>query len=248
MNSPEITLSFNEIMFFFSRAAMGVGLPYGLSEDFGRISVWIAASGLDPAAITSNALKSIDEAQSSLCSSQTENDTETILKPSEEKQLSALMAGPTVCDWISTKDTEITEYKNYCTKNIDYPFLIAAAVGALNNGNWEISWQDYKGFPCSVLTDQHGNWKKSWDSAFDISSMSASTNVIIKSVDSSFFNTEKWKGKTNYYEKNRERILETGVKLYDTWPIIHSYFCRCLVPSTEETRISGAGAGLVDTD
>ena len=41
---------------------------------------------------------------------------------------------------------------------------------ALNNGNWEISWQDYKGFPCSVLTDQHGNWKKSWDSAFDISS------------------------------------------------------------------------------
>ena len=132
MKSPEITLSFNEIMFFFSRAAMGVGLPYGLSEDFGRISVWIAASGLDPAAITSNALKSIDEAQSSLCSSQTENDTETILKPSDEKQLSALMAGPTVCDWISTKDTEITEYKNYCTKNIDYPFLIAAAVGALN--------------------------------------------------------------------------------------------------------------------
>ena len=248
MNSPEIILSFNEIMFFFSRAAMGVGLPYGLAEDFGRSSVWIAASGLDPAAITSNALKSIDESQSSLCSSQTENDTETILKSSEEKQLSALLAGPTVCDWISTKDPEILEYQYYRAKKIDYPFMIAVAVGALKSGNWEISWQDCEGFSSSVLIDQHGNWKTSWDSAVNISSMSDSTDVTIKSVHSSLLNTEKWKGKTNYYDKNRERILKTGVQVFDNWPIIHSYFCRCLVLSTEETRISGAGAGLVDTD
>ncbi|GIT04514.1 MAG: hypothetical protein CM1200mP28_17730 [Deltaproteobacteria bacterium] len=29
---------------------------------------------------------------------------------------------------------------------------------------------------------------------------------------------------------------------------IYSFFKRCLVPSTEESRKSGAGAGLVDTD
>ena len=60
MNSPEIVLSFNEVMFYFSRAAVGAGLPYGLADEFGRSSIWIAAGGLDPAAITSNALKSLD--------------------------------------------------------------------------------------------------------------------------------------------------------------------------------------------
>ena len=109
-------------MFFFSRAAMGVGLPYGLAEDFGRISVWIAASGLDPAAITSNALKSIDEAQSSLCSSQTENDTETILKPSEEKQLSALMAGPTVLTGFQQKIQKLQNMRIIAQKTLTILF------------------------------------------------------------------------------------------------------------------------------
>ena len=34
MNSPQIVLSFNEIMFFFTRAAVGAGLPYGFALIF----------------------------------------------------------------------------------------------------------------------------------------------------------------------------------------------------------------------
>ena len=226
---------------------MGTGLPYGLAEDFGRSSIWIAASGLDPAAITLNALKSLDEAQSSLCASQTENSRETILKCSEEKKLSALFAGPSVCDFISVNDVNSYKYQQFFAKNIDHPFLLAAAVGALNSGSWEISWQDSGGTLCSVLIGKHGNWKSSWDSV-DIHLMSSSADVTIKSVDSSLLNSEKWKGKTSYSEKNRERVLETGVQVYEAWPVIQSFFYRCLVPSTNESRKSGAGAGLVDTD
>ena len=169
------------------------------------------------------------------------------MKSSGEKKLSALLAGPSVCDWISAKDVNSIKYQNFSAKNIDHPFLLAAAVGSLNSGSWEISWLDSECTLCSVLTAQHGNWKTSWDSA-DISIMSGSADVTIKSVESSFFNTERWKGKTSYSEKNRERVLETGVQVYEAWPIIHSFFYRCLVPSTEESRKSGAGAGLVDTD
>ena len=78
--------------------------------------------------------------------------------------------------------------------------------------------------------------------------MAGAADVTVKSVESSFFNAEKWKGKKSYSEKNRERVLETGVQVYEAWPIIHSFFSRCLVPSTEESRKSGAGAGLVETD
>ena len=55
MSSPELYLSFNEIMFYFTRAAAGGGVPYGLAEDFGRAATWIACSGFDPAEITSMA-------------------------------------------------------------------------------------------------------------------------------------------------------------------------------------------------
>ena len=247
MKTPQIVLSFNEIMFFFTRAAVGAGLPYGLAEDFGRSAIWIAAGGLDPAAISANALKSLDEAQSTISASQTENGAETVLRSSGEKQLSALLAGPSVCDLISASSADSNKNQYYSAKNVDHPFMLAAAIGALNSGSWEICWQDSGGSCYAVLTAQHANWKTFWDPT-DISQMSAAADVTIKSVESSLFKAEKWKGKTSYSEKNRKRVLETGVQVYETWPIIHSFFTRCLVPSTEESRKSGAGAGLVDTD
>lgn len=247
MSSPEIVLSFNEVMFYFSRAALGVGLPYGLADDYGRSSIWIAAGGLDPAAFTLNALKSLDEAQSSLSAIKTENAAETVLRSSGEKKLSSLLAGPTVCDWISAKELDSSKNKYFSAKNVDQPFLLVAAVGALNSGSWEISWQDSKGTLYAVLTDEHGIWKTSWDST-DISLMSGAADVTIRSVERSLFNADKWNGKKSYSEKNRERVLETGVQVYETWPIIHSFFSRGLVPSTDESRKSGAGAGLVETD
>ena len=247
MSSPVIVLSFNEVLFYFSRAAVGVGLPYGLADDYGRSSIWIAAGGFDPAEFTSNALKFLDEAQSSLSAIQTENGAEILLRSSGEKKLSSLLAGPSVCDWISAKELDSNKNKFFSAKNVDQPFLLAAAVGALNFGSWDISWQDSGGTLYSVLTAEHGYWKTSWDTA-DFSQMSGAADVTIRSVDRKLFNPVKWKGKYIYSEKNRERVLETGVKVYETWPIIHSYFSRCLVPSTVDSRKSGAGAGLVETD
>ena len=247
MSSPEIVLSFNEVLFYFSRAAVGVGLPYGLADDYGRSSIWIAAGGLDPAEFTSNALKFLDEAQSSLSAIQTENGAEILLRSSGEKKLSSLLAGPSVCDWISAKELDSNKNKYFSAKNVDQPFLLAAAVGALNSGSWEISWNDSGGTLYSVMTSEHGNWKTSWDSA-DIYLMSGAADVTIRSVESDFFNNEKWNGKKSYSEKNREHVLETGIKVYETWPIIHSYFSRCLVPSTVGSHKSGAGPVLVETD
>jgi hypothetical protein len=248
MSSPKIVLSFNEVMFYFSRAAVGVGLPYGLADDYGRSSIWIAAGGLDPAAFTSSALMSHDDSQSSLSASQTENGRETVLTCSgEKKKLSSLLAGPTVCDWISAKDTDSNKNQYFSAKNVDHPFLLAAAVGSLNSGSWEISWQDSRGTLYAVLTAEHGNWKTSWDTA-DISLMCSAADVTIRSVERSEFNANKWNGKKSYSGKNKDRVLQTGVQVYETWPIIHSFFSRCLVPSTDESRKSGAGAGLVETD
>ena len=247
MKSPEIVLSLNEIMFYFTRAAVGAGLSFGLAEDFGCSSVWIGASGLDPARITSKTIESLDETQSCLCASQTEIGEKTVLTSSEEGQLSALFAGPSVCDWILGEKAVSDKIRYFVVEKVDHPFLIAAAVGALKYGNWEISWKDSGGTHCIVLTGQHGNWKTSWEGN-ETFQQHGPADVSIKSVDSSLFGSEKWIEKTMYSEKNRKGVLESGVPLYKDWPIIHKLFSRCLVPTTEESHKSGAGAGLVDTD
>ena len=247
MKSPEIVLSLNEIMFYFTRAGVGAGLSFGLAEDFGRSSIWLAVSGLDPARITSKTLKSLDEAQSSLCASQTEIGSETVLTPSGGKQLSALFAGPSVCDWILEKKAVSDKTQHFVVEKVDHPFLIAAAVGALKSGSWEICWQDSGGTLCNVLTDQDGNWKTSLEGN-EIFQQHSPADVSIKSAESSLFSSKKWIEKTTYSEKNRQDVLESGVPLYEAWPIIHKLFSRCLVASTEESHKSGAGAGLVDTD
>ena len=111
---------------------------------------------------------------------------------------------------------------------------------SLNSESWEISWQDSSGNLYAVLTAENCNWKTSWDTA-DISLMSGAADVSIRSVERSLYNADEWNGKKSYSEKNSERVLETGVQVYEEWPISHSYFSRCLVPSTDESRKSGAG-------
>ena len=34
----------------------------------------------------------------------------------------------------------------------------------------------------------------------------------------------------------------------EAWAVVQTFFARCLVPSTDESRLSGAGAGLTDED
>ena len=56
------------------------------------------------------------------------------------------------------------------------------------------------------------------------------------------------KNKTFNLENEKLKVLNNGVKVGEKWPEIYEYFSRCLVKSSAESRASGAGAGLVDTD
>ena len=82
----------------------------------------------------------------------------------------------------------------------------------------------------------------------EIPEQNAAADVKIVYVNNQLFKSAKLKEESNWSGENRKRVLETGVPIYESWPVIHSFFSRCLVPSTEESRKSGAGAGLVDTD
>ena len=101
MSSPELYLSFNEIMFYFTRAAAGGGVPFGLAEDFGRAAIWIAASGFDPSGMTANALKELECGHSCLKATLAEGKKEILLTAESGEKFSAILAGAAVCDLIS---------------------------------------------------------------------------------------------------------------------------------------------------
>jgi len=247
MNSPKLYLSFNEIMFYFTRAAAGGGVPFGLAEDFGRAATWIASSGLDPAGMTAIALKELECGQSCLKANLIEGKKEILLTAESGKTLSAIQAGAAVCDLISARLENLKNIQSIIAEKVDCPFLVCAALGAANFDRWEISWLASDDTPCSVLICEDGSWKSSWKGR-EIPEVIDAIDVKVIFVNNREDYYEKWDGKTFYSRNNKKKLLETGVPVYDSWSEIYSFFKRCLVPSTEESRKSGAGAGLVETD
>ena len=247
MNSSELYLSFNEIMFYFTRAAVGGGVPFGLAEDLGRAAIWIAASGIDPSGMASSAIKELECGHSSLKATLKEGKNEILLTSQSSKKLSAIQAGAAVCDLISNK-LEIQE-KIQCVvaEKVDSPFLVCAALGAANFNGWEISWTTNDDNLYSVLICADGSWKSSWKGKM-IPEVIDAVDMKIIFLNSRKDFLEKWEGKSFYSGNNKKILLETGIPVYDSWSVIYSYFKRCLVPSTEESRRKGAGAGMIDKD
>ena len=247
MSSPELYLSFNEIFFYFTRAATGGGVPFGLAEDFGHAAIWIAASGLDPALITSSALKELDCGHSSLKTTIKEGKEVISLTAESGKKLSAIQAGIAVCDLISTHPEIPKNFQSIIAEKVDFPLLVCAALGAADFDGWEISWPAKDATISSVLICEEGSWRSSWNGSM-IPEFEDGVDVKVFFVNKYEGYYEKWEGSKFYSGKNKKKLLETGVPVYNSWSVIYSFFKRCLVPSTAESRITGAGAGIVDTD
>ncbi len=247
MTSANLVLSLGEIFFYFTRAATGVGVPFGLAEDFGRASAWIGGSGLDPAQITVAALNALDEGQSDLCANLIESDGAMLLTSLTDKPLSALQAGPAVCDWISSQTKISRETRRFVARNVDSPFLVVAALGVVNCGCWEASWRDAGGNQYLVFMAVDGGWKASW-SGSETPQQSGSAEMTITQTLKASSDSEEWPHHGNTSGKNRIQVLESGTPVYEEWPRIYAFFSRCLVPSTQQSRQAGAGAGLVNTD
>ena len=246
MCSPEIVLSFNEILFYFTRAAVGAGVPYGLAEDFAKSSIVLAVYGFDPAKITYPALKSIDEGKSSIKIFQTENYNEILFFPLKSNQMSAIQGGASICDYISLFSKNSVIAKKFILKNVDCPLIIAAAIGNNNSGNWKVTWKDQNSKIIYFYIFKNGDIKTSLQ-VNKIDNKIFPTDVIVEYAENFNINSEILKNlKKN--SKNKKKFLEKGISLYCNWEKLYSYFSRILVQSDNNSRISGAGAGLIDVD
>ncbi len=243
MTKEQLTISLNEVIFFFTRAGFGLKVPVGVAEDFARNNVWIAENGFDPSLCSLGALDNI-ECQAS--------DLEILFKKTEhggrfycpsDLYLSSLIASVSVVDRINLG----IEDNQLVMKNVDFPILVIAAMGANKCNGLQVLWLDESNHEYLVRFVAEGVWEVVSSNSQPIE-LSKGANMIIQPVSSVITHPSNANVKRYTTANEKEKILLNGVRVGENWQGIYDYFSRCLVKSTVESRASGAGAGMVDTD
>jgi len=244
MSKSDLTISLNEVLFYFTRAGFGVNAPIGVSEDFARSNIWIAQNGFDPSECSLLALDNLDSQKSSLSIQFEKSSDGGHLFCPEDNVLSALEASVSCVDWIEFNGI------NGALKvtNVDCPLLVVSALGANQCTGIKVLWIDQSNNLYQVNLIDDGNWEIIASSESPIEN-SSYADIEISAFDTSEKTSIK-NGKLKTFNVTNEKLkaLNSGVKVGDKWPQIYEYFSRCLVKSSAESRASGAGAGLVDTD
>ncbi len=243
MTKEQLTISLNEVIFFFTRAGFGVKAPIGVAEDFARSNVWIAENGFDPSLCSLGALDNIDSQASDLAIlfKKTENGGRFYC-PSD-LYLSSLIASVSVVDRINLgiNDNQLV------LRNVDFPILVIAAMGANKCNGLQAFWLDESNHEYSVRFAAEGVWEVVSSNSQPIE-LSKGADMIIQPVDSEITRPSNANVKRYTTANEKEKILQSGVRVGENWQGIYDYFSRCLVKSTAESLASGAGAGMVDTD
>ena len=243
MSESYLTISLNEVLFYFTRAAFGVKAPIGLSEDFARANMWISENGFDPSLCSLQALDNLDSQASSLSIKFEKTKEGGHLFCPEGKLLSSLEASVSCVDWAEI-NSGVSELK---ISNVDSPFLVVSALGANQCNGLKVVWTDQEQNQFQVNLIDNEEWEV-LSSSPNLIELSSNADVLISPLEK---NDKSYKGKIVKKFKLAEEklnVLYNGVKVEGNWQAIYSYFSRCLVKSSAESRASGAGAGLVDTD
>ncbi|MAH85608.1 MAG: hypothetical protein CBB68_15395 [Rhodospirillaceae bacterium TMED8] len=230
----------NEITFLVTRGAVGAGVPFGVAEDFSEAVKWMPRLGIDPLPIALSSLKLLDERLEFGFISLVEKGEG--LEFTGRNGLSSVLVGSALADY--TRLRMGTE--GFITvKNVDNPLLVACFLAALRVGSRVIKWP-------GVRFNLRRDGTVTLD-AVDLKTIvgAGPTNVVV--LDSSLDCAKEWIGGITIDPVSMTRfgakIIQDGVAVDRyAWDGLDSFFRRCLVPSSEQSRMSGAGAGLVDVD
>ena len=249
MSGTATPLSLNEIGFYFTRAAVGAGAPFGIGEDFARACMGLAYLGLDPAVAAAPALRGLATGESSpAISLRGTRDSVQVRCRAAGLVLSALYAGPVVVDRLSIAAARDEEHRLFLD-TVDQPMLIVGAVASadLGTARIEVCWPVRNGGQGAVALDH----ETAMIGGLDKADMAAPAPAAVEMVlNRSAPPMQSRKTTTRRLGDGKAHAIEHGVVVdSDAWPAVLGFFRRCLVPSTGQSRAAGAGGGeLTDND
>ena len=244
MTGPATPLSLNEIKFFFTRAAVGAGAPFGFGEALAQSAIFLAALGLDPAAIAAPALDALAEG-SSLPVAAFDDGPEglTARAATVGATMSAIYAGPAVADRLLLLAAR-GDGLPVLLPALDQPALVLAAIGTSGIAvpRIAVSWHDGADAVHITLSGD-GVDIAGATAAGLVRRTPAFVTVCVADTDGlPPFSAD------GFFKAQAGRLAEGIAVDGDSFAAVQRHFRKCLVPSTDRSRIAGAGAGLTDND
>ena len=238
MTNNTLSVSLNEVSFFVTRAAVGAGAPFGIAEDFAKAVMWASRCGIDPALVALSCLSQLDTSPGSGRMTMIEEGSSKIFEGQDG--LSAVLGGTALSDfWRLVAD----DGGSVIARDIDHPLMAAAALAVVGPGPAVVEWPNARvtfGKNGSIDMIAHDAGALLGKGPVDISvgvdpvNEDAPTGYILTASD---------------LETAAKKIIDEGLSVdADAWAGVVALFRCCLVPSSEQSRMSGAGAGLVDRD
>lgn len=243
MSAAATPMSLNEIGFYFTRAAVGAGAPFGLGEDFAETSKWVAFLGLDPAAAAVPALRGLADGGSGIALTLRRAETVISVESGDGRILSAIYAGPVVADRLLVEAAHGEECR-LALDATDQPLLIAAAVvsAGISASRIAVSWRSPNAGRI-VVELSHGTATLTGLNAAAIAAPDpARVEIVLNGAGGE--SPPSSHTRTIRLADSRSGAAERGVVMDGAARLtVYDYFSRCLVPSTGRSRIEGAGAG-----
>ena len=235
-------LSLNEIRFYFTRAAVGAGAPFGIGEEFARASSQLAFLGIDPAVAALPALDGLAGGGSDGALVLLQRDGALHVGCRDRLKVSALFAGPAVADRLTVESVR----QCVCRLDIDkadQPLLILAAVAAAGVGRSRLGWPLSDGR--RVLAEVgDGRIRLGLPPGADLGQCGPAAVRIVLNGPSAGFPRD---ARVIHMAEGRKHAVTCGIAVDDrAWSGVLGHFRKCLVPSTEKSRSEGAGAGSID--
>jgi hypothetical protein len=215
--------SLNEIEAQLRKAARGTGLSWGLAEEAGRAARWLAMHGIDASPIFAALFEQNDGRA---------YDEITIMPGTEPWQakggmLCPLIAGAALVD----RAEEIADGKAVALAAIAWPVLLApfAAMVATATG------------ACIAL-----DWPGTRFTFADGASRLEGTSEVTTTASAPHASCSRLVGAAQGTALRSE--IAGGLVAPDVWTRLDVFVQRTYVPASDESRLKGAGAGLLDTD
>ena len=234
-------ISLSEVETVVSKATEAVGLSPGLGEDAGRAARYMMACGVGSLMAFVDALEAVDEGLS------TGFDIESAITgafnpKSTDRTLSALCAGPSACDLILSWNNAEWCDSPIILKDVDVPVVILFEILVASSNldkNKSITWTVSGGRVAEAVC-----WRGSLamiKGEFRDLLIADSTKIMMRLAT--------WDPNCLTMIIVRHLQREAAEVDGEMWLRIKGYADRLLVESTEASRLTGAGSGIVvDTD
>jgi len=219
-----IVCSLNEVEVYGRRAARGVGMPWGLAEEAGKASRWLAERGLPGVELLVRLLTANDGRSYA-------NMAPVIVAGrwrAPAGELCPVCSGAALSDRIDV----LARGEEICLDSLAYPLLLVPFLDRswrLEDASYELRWPNVR---VSVFAD----------------------GVTLECVKESALSSERAdevKVTVGTYRKARptHHPRTAGVETpLSVWRAMDALAKRTYVPATEESRARGAGAGRTDND